>query len=102
MKKFYLTLPLLSDPNLFVLKADRESMSFLVFSTLSTIAFLLSIARGCACAFHHEHEGEPYSPGRPTASKGGGGGAVRGAEGGDAGGLSSSWLSYLTPKLHSE
>ena len=69
MKKFYLTLPLLSDPNLFVLKADRESMSFLVFSTLSTIAFLLSIARGCACAFHHEHEGEPYSPGRPTANR---------------------------------
>ena len=38
----------------------------------------------------------------PAASKGGGGGAVRGAEGGDAGGLASSWLSYLTPKLHSE
>ena len=48
IKKFYLTLLLLSDSNPFVLKADRESMSYLVFSTLSTIAFLLSITRGCA------------------------------------------------------
>lgn len=37
-----------------------------------------------------------------AASKGGGGDAVRGAAGGDAGHLPSSWLSDVTAKLRSE
>lgn len=70
IKKFYLTLPLLSDPNPFVLKADRESMSYLVFSTLSTIAFLLSIARGCAPVhFTMRMKVSLIVLGRPTANR---------------------------------